>query len=104
MAVAEDTQEKAEIVQQVEGPPAQDSWVPTVIAEDLHIVYRVYGGAKGKGSATAALNRIVRRKPGGGSLREVHAVKGVSFTAYRGQAIGLMEQIEQLCGGFGEVA
>jgi teichoic acid transport system ATP-binding protein len=90
MAVAEDTQEKAEIVQQVEGPPAQDSWAPTVIAQDLHIVYRVYGGTKGKGSATAALSRIIRRKPGGGSVREVHAVKGVSFTAYRGQAIGLI--------------
>jgi teichoic acid transport system ATP-binding protein len=63
--------------------------VPTVIAEDLHIVYRVYGGAKGKGSATAALNRMIRRKPGGG-VREVHAVKGVNFIAYRGQAIGLI--------------
>ncbi|MEU3713199.1 ABC transporter ATP-binding protein [Streptomyces catenulae] len=61
---------------------------PTVIADDLHIVYRVYGGG-GKGSATAALNRIIRRKPGG-SVREVHAVKGVNFTAYRGEAIGLI--------------
>ncbi|MFE1769540.1 ABC transporter ATP-binding protein, partial [Streptomyces angustmyceticus] len=33
--------------------------VPTVIADDLHIVYRVYGTGAGKGSATAALNRIV---------------------------------------------
>lgn len=90
MGVAEDTQEKAEIVPQVEGPPAENPWIPTVIAEDLHIVYRVYGGAKGRGSATAALNRIIRRKPGGGSLREVHAVRGVSFTAYQGQAIGLI--------------
>ncbi|MBW1601986.1 ABC transporter ATP-binding protein [Streptomyces sp. JJ66] len=63
---------------------------PTVIADDVHIVYRVYGGARGKGSATAALNRIMRRKPGGGRVREVHAVKGVSFTAYRGEAIGLI--------------
>ncbi|GAA3158880.1 MULTISPECIES: ABC transporter ATP-binding protein [Streptomyces] len=62
---------------------------PTVIADDLHIVYRVYGGSSGKGSATAALNRIIRRKPGG-SVREVHAVKGVTFTAYRGEAIGLI--------------
>ncbi|MEV7472038.1 ABC transporter ATP-binding protein, partial [Streptomyces kronopolitis] len=37
--------------------------VPTVIADDLHIVYRVYGTGAGKGSATAALNRIIRRKP-----------------------------------------
>ncbi|MGX7762730.1 ABC transporter ATP-binding protein, partial [Streptomyces angustmyceticus] len=40
--------------------------VPTVIADDLHIVYRVYGTGAGKGSATAALNRIVRRKPSTG--------------------------------------
>ncbi|MCX2970678.1 ABC transporter ATP-binding protein [Streptomyces sp. TRM70308] len=62
---------------------------PTVIADDVHIVYRVAGGTRGKGSATAALNRIVRRKPSG-RVREVHAVKGVSFTAYRGEAIGLI--------------
>jgi teichoic acid transport system ATP-binding protein len=90
MAVAEDTQEETKTVQEQASPAPQDPWIPTVIAEDLHIVYRVYGGAKGKGSATAALNRIIRRKPGGGSVREVHAVKGVSFTAYRGQAIGLI--------------
>jgi teichoic acid transport system ATP-binding protein len=90
MAVAEDTQEETKTVQHQAAPAPQEPWVPTVIAEDLHIVYRVYGGAKGKGSATAALNRIIRRKPGGGSVREVHAVRGVSFTAYRGQAIGLI--------------
>ncbi|MGW8377403.1 ABC transporter ATP-binding protein [Streptomyces sp. ODS28] len=88
MAVAEET-EKAEVAspEPQDAPPGE--WVPTVIAEDLHIVYRVYGGAKGKGSATAALNRIIKRKPGGG-VREVHAVKGVNFTAYKGQAIGLI--------------
>ncbi|MCH6163602.1 ABC transporter ATP-binding protein [Streptomyces marispadix] len=90
MAVAEDTQEETKTVQEQASPARQEPWIPTVIAEDLHIVYRVYGGAKGKGSATAALNRIIRRKPGGGSVREVHAVRGVSFTAYRGQAIGLI--------------
>lgn len=62
--------------------------VPTVIADDVHIVYRVYGGGAGKGGAIAALRRILRRQPTG--VREVHAVKGVSFTAYRGQAIGLI--------------
>ncbi|MFP8961715.1 ABC transporter ATP-binding protein [Streptomyces nanhaiensis] len=62
---------------------------PTVIADDLHIVYRVNGGGRGRGSATAALSRILRRKASAG-MREVHAVKGVSFTAYRGEAIGLI--------------
>uniref|UniRef100_UPI0004C4C8D1 ATP-binding cassette domain-containing protein n=1 Tax=Streptomyces ochraceiscleroticus TaxID=47761 RepID=UPI0004C4C8D1 len=32
---------------------------------------------------------IVRRKPSTG-VREVHAVKGVTFTAYRGESIGLI--------------
>ena len=97
MAVAEETGQnsiaEATPAQRQEPSPErqalQEPWIPTVVAEDLHIVYRVYGGAKGKGSATAALNRIVRRKPSG-NVREVHAVKGVSFTAYRGQAIGLI--------------
>ncbi|MGW7516563.1 ABC transporter ATP-binding protein [Streptomyces sp. NPDC054796] len=92
MAVAEQTEKAGQsaVEQAPQDRAPQEPWVPTVIAEDLHIVYRVYGGAKGRGSATAALNRIVRRKPGGGGIREVHAVKGVSFTAYRGQAIGLI--------------
>ncbi|GAA2460482.1 ABC transporter ATP-binding protein [Streptomyces mauvecolor] len=63
---------------------------PTVIADDVHIVYKVNGtGSKGRGGATAALNRIVSRKETPG-MREVHAVKGVTFVARRGEAIGLI--------------
>ncbi|RMI30739.1 ABC transporter ATP-binding protein [Streptomyces triticirhizae] len=65
-----------------------DGRVPTVIADDLHIVYRVNGAAK-RGNATAALRRIIRREPSA-RVREVHAVRGVSFVAYRGEAIGLI--------------
>ncbi|MGW2559240.1 ABC transporter ATP-binding protein [Streptomyces sp. NPDC001514] len=65
--------------------------VPTVIADDVHIVYRVNGGSGGRGSATAALSRILRRGSGESrGVRKVHAVRGVSFTAYRGEAIGLI--------------
>ncbi|MCQ4040641.1 ABC transporter ATP-binding protein [Streptantibioticus rubrisoli] len=63
--------------------------VPTVIVDDLHIVYRVHGAGSGKGSATAALSRIVQRKTSP-NVREVHAVRGVSFVAYRGEAVGLI--------------
>ncbi|MGW4033937.1 ABC transporter ATP-binding protein [Streptomyces sp. NPDC004838] len=66
---------------------------PTVIADDVHIVYRVRGAAGGKGSATAALSRILKRRRGKEDergVRTVHAVRGVSFTAYRGEAIGLI--------------
>ena len=66
------------------------SRIPTVVVDDVHIVYRVHGaGAGGNGSPVAALKRIVT---GGRStaITEVHAVKGVTFTAYRGEAIGLI--------------
>ncbi|MDX6347863.1 MAG: teichoic acid transport system ATP-binding protein [Streptomyces sp.] len=63
--------------------------IPTVIVDDLHIVYRVHGAGSGKGSAVSALSRIVTRK-GNPNVRTVHAVRGVSFTAYRGEAIGLI--------------
>ncbi|MFJ6983246.1 MULTISPECIES: ABC transporter ATP-binding protein [unclassified Streptomyces] len=66
-----------------------DQTVPTVIAEDVHIVYRVHGARSGKGSATSALSRIVKRGDERG-VRKVHAVRGVSFVAHRGEAIGLI--------------
>jgi teichoic acid transport system ATP-binding protein len=62
---------------------------PTVVVDDLHVVYRVYGTGSGGGNATTALRRVMRResKPG---MREVHALRGVSFTSHRGEAIGLI--------------
>lgn len=66
-----------------------DARVPTVVVDDVHITYTVNGARTGRGSATSALNRIVsRREPRG--ARQVHAVKGVSFAAYKGEAIGLI--------------
>ncbi|NUK62350.1 ABC transporter ATP-binding protein [Streptomyces lunaelactis] len=66
-----------------------DSRVPTVVVNGVHITYKVHGSRTGKGSATTALSRIVSRKAAPG-IREVHAVKGVSFAAYKGEAIGLI--------------
>jgi teichoic acid transport system ATP-binding protein len=63
--------------------------VPTVIVDDVHITYRVHGTKGGKGSATSALSRMTSRRPSVG-VREVHAVKGVSFASYKGEAIGLI--------------
>jgi teichoic acid transport system ATP-binding protein len=62
---------------------------PIVVVDDLHIVYRVYGGSAGKGNAVSAFRRILRRehRP---SMKEVHAVRGLSFVAYRGDAIGVI--------------
>ncbi|MEE4545999.1 ABC transporter ATP-binding protein, partial [Streptomyces sp. V4-01] len=75
--------------QTIERTPAAGTRVPTVIVDDVHIVYTVYGAGTGKGSATAALSRLVRRKSNP-NIRRVHAVRGVTFTAYRGEAIGII--------------
>ena len=64
--------------------------VPTVIADNVHIVYRIHGGGTpGTSSPVAALRRVVTRR-NAPTIREIHAVKGVNFTAYRGEAIGLI--------------
>jgi teichoic acid transport system ATP-binding protein len=61
---------------------------PMVIVDDLHVVYRVYGAGK-RGTAPTALMRILRRRRRP-SIREVHAIRGMSFVAYRGDAVGVI--------------
>ncbi len=64
--------------------------VPTVIADNAHIIYRVHGSAaSGQKTPLASFKRIITRTKSA-SVREVHAVKGASFVAYRGEAIGLI--------------
>ncbi|WP_030383215.1 MULTISPECIES: ABC transporter ATP-binding protein [unclassified Streptomyces] len=73
-------------------PPAPGTPAPTVICDAVDIVYRVNGTGAGRGTATAALNRMLRRGKAekAAGVRKVHAVRNVSFTAYRGEAIGLI--------------
>ena len=61
---------------------------PTVVVDDVHLVYRITGRHASAG-APAALKRLVQRQPPPG-MREVHAVRGVSLIARRGEAIGLI--------------
>ena len=62
---------------------------PMVVVDDLHIVYRVYGAGGSKGTAATAMMRLLRRqnRPG---MREVHAIRGISFVANRGDAVGII--------------
>ncbi|WP_089106694.1 ABC transporter ATP-binding protein [Streptomyces hyaluromycini] len=75
-----------------EREPRTVSDIPTVVCDRVDIVYRVNGTGAGRGSATAALNRMLRRKNAekAAGTRTVHAVKNVSFVAYKGEAIGLI--------------
>ncbi|MFF6957095.1 ABC transporter ATP-binding protein [Streptomyces sp. NPDC088197] len=63
--------------------------MPTVIVDGLHVVYRIYGAGTGRGNATSALHRLVSRRASP-NVHTVHAVRGVTFTAYRGEAIGII--------------
>jgi teichoic acid transport system ATP-binding protein len=62
---------------------------PTVICADVHVVYKVHGSGGSTRSPVSALRRILTRTPND-AIREVHAVKGVSFIAYEGEAIGII--------------
>ena len=68
---------------------AEQSAEPVVVVDDLHIVYRVFGSARDKGTAATAFLRMLRRqrRP---SVREVHAIRGISFVANRGDAVGVI--------------
>ena len=57
---------------------------PVVIVDDLHVTYRVYATGKAAGSARSGLLNKTR------GIREVHALKGVSFTAYENESIGVI--------------
>ncbi|MDP9848462.1 ABC transporter ATP-binding protein [Streptosporangium lutulentum] len=64
---------------------------PTVIVDDLHIIYKVYGATTDaeKGNAATALMRLLKRQ-GRPQMKEIHAVRGVSFVARHGDAIGIV--------------
>ncbi|MBO3748961.1 ABC transporter ATP-binding protein [Streptosporangiaceae bacterium NEAU-GS5] len=83
--------ESQEAPQEVATKAPEEYGTPTVIVDDLHIVYKVYGAATEaeKGNAANALMRIVRRQ-GRPQMKEVHAVRGVTFVAHHGEAIGII--------------
>jgi teichoic acid transport system ATP-binding protein len=72
-----------------------DVRVPTVIVDNIHVTYRVQGAsaaprAQAAGNdAVASLRRVLHRGPAPG-VQYIKAVRGVSFTAYQGDAIGLI--------------
>src|SRR5277367_2537695 len=62
---------------------------PTVVVDNLHVVYRVYGAGGNKGTAATSLMRLVKRERRG-SIREVHAIRGISFVVSHGDVIGII--------------
>ena len=69
--------------QTVRAKPSSGERRPTVIADDVHVVYKV----KSDRARTSPRTKFISGPP---RSREVHAVRGVSFVAYEGESIGLL--------------
>jgi teichoic acid transport system ATP-binding protein len=82
--VAEQTETRTDITTAV-----AHGAIPTVVVDDVHVIYRIHGAGVRGTTPAAALRRIVTgaQSP---AIREVHAVKGVSFAAFEGEAIGVI--------------
>ena len=65
----------------------------SLLVNDLHVSYRVFGAKKvghGPGQDWGVLGRLVRRGAKQPAVREVKAVRGISFAAKHGEAIGII--------------
>src|ERR1700746_422180 len=60
---------------------------PTVVVDNLHVVYRVYGAGGNKGTAATSLMRLVKRQRRGFN-RGVPGPPGVSVVAVPGGGVG----------------
>jgi teichoic acid transport system ATP-binding protein len=60
---------------------------PAVIVDDVHVEYKVFATGK---RPTAADRRSLKLRGRGKQMRTIHALKGVSFTAYENDSIGVI--------------
>jgi teichoic acid transport system ATP-binding protein len=56
---------------------------PVVVVDDVHVIYKVFGTGK---KAAAVGSKLAKKS----RMREVHAVKGVSFVVREGETIGIV--------------
>ena len=65
----------------------------SLLVNDLHVSYRVFGAKKvgyGPGRKQGPLDRLLRRGGRAPAVREVKAVRGISFAARHGESIGII--------------
>ncbi len=85
---SQDKQDVPEVV-----PPTREEQLridpdrqPVVIVDDLHVKYKAF--SSGRSAGATARGGIFKKGMRG--VREVHALKGVSFVAYKNESIGII--------------
>jgi teichoic acid transport system ATP-binding protein len=76
-----------DITEQAAAHAAPDNRKPVVVVEGVDVIYKVYASGKKANKHNAVPQR---RKSARNQLRQVHAVKNVSFTVYKGETIGII--------------
>ncbi len=81
----------------IEDLPAKPSrgqvGAPSVVVDNAHVTYRVFGGRKGGtvDSKPSVMSRALNLgRPATGPIRQVKAVRGVSFVAHHGESVGII--------------
>ena len=79
----------------LDGAPVMevDSERLSLLVNDLHVSYRVFGAKRvghGPGRDWGLLGRLVRRGAKQPPVREVKAVRGITFAAKHGEAVGII--------------
>lgn len=65
----------------------------SLLVNDLHVTYRVFGAKKvghGAGTKQTAVQRLLARGARQPAVREVKAVRGITFAARHGESIGII--------------
>jgi teichoic acid transport system ATP-binding protein len=76
-----------DITEQATAAVATEDRKPVVVVDGVDVIYKVYASGK-KANKHNAVPR--KKKSARNQLREVHAVKNVSFTVYKGETIGII--------------
>lgn len=72
---------------QVQTPQPPADRKPVVVVDDVHVEYKVFATGK-RPTAADRRSKVLRGR--GKQMRTVHALKGVSFTAYEQDSIGVI--------------
>lgn len=66
---------------------------PALIADNVHVVYRVFGGRKKayhSGAQSRLRDAVEGTKKTRSAVTEIHAVRGISLVAHHGESIGIV--------------